>query len=67
MLVDRGASLWKAVAVSILTSIPQPIIAIPAFLFVQQFRLILPIGLGFAAGICGQLKQFCFSVARLSF
>jgi zinc transporter ZupT len=53
MLVDRGASLWKAAVVSILTSIPQPIIAIPAFLFVQQFRLILPIGLGFAAGIVG--------------
>ncbi|HSN81521.1 MAG TPA: hypothetical protein VLS88_02995 [Polyangiales bacterium] len=41
---------WKAAGWSIFTSLPQPLVALPAFLFVLAFEPLLPIGLGLAAG-----------------
>ncbi|HEX9737367.1 MAG TPA: ZIP family metal transporter, partial [Thermoanaerobaculia bacterium] len=35
---------------SFFSSIPQPLVAVPAFLFVDAFRPALPYGMGFAAG-----------------
>ena len=50
VLVPRGASVRAAAGWSVFSSLPQPLVGVPAFLFVEQFRGILPAGLGFAAG-----------------
>ena len=46
----NGASVWRCVYYSILTSLPQPIVAVPAFLLVSIFQPLLPASLGFAGG-----------------
>lgn len=50
VLVPRGARVRSAAWWSVFSSLPQPLIAPLAYLFVEQFRSVLPIGLGFAAG-----------------
>jgi zinc transporter, ZIP family len=50
VLVPRGASVRSAAWWSVFSSLPQPLIAPLAFLFVEQFKAVLPAGLGFAAG-----------------
>jgi zinc transporter ZupT len=50
VLVPRGTRVRTAAAWSVFSSLPQPLMAVPAFLFVESFTGFLPIGLGFAAG-----------------
>lgn len=46
----RGVPVWTCVGYAILTSLPQPIAAVPSYLLVSIFHPLLPLGLGFAAG-----------------
>lgn len=46
----RGTSVAACAGWSVFSSLPQPLMAVPAFLFVDSFRAVLPYGLGFAAG-----------------
>lgn len=50
VLRPQGASLLACAWWSIVSSLPQPLAAVPAFLFVTRFAWALPYGLGFAAG-----------------
>jgi zinc transporter ZupT len=50
VLVPRGSTVRSAAGWSIFSSLPQPLMAVPAYLFVESFSGVLPLGLGFAAG-----------------
>ncbi|KAG5405595.1 hypothetical protein IGI04_011714 [Brassica rapa subsp. trilocularis] len=50
VLASRGVSPQNAMLWSIITSLPQPIVAVPAFLCADEFSKFLPFCTGFAAG-----------------
>lgn len=50
VMVPKGVKPIKAMWWSIFSSLPQPLMAVPAFLFVDAFKTYLPFGLGLAAG-----------------
>lgn len=53
VLKSKHISNLRTVLWAIFTSLPQPIFAIPAYMFVERFAPLLPGGLGFAAGAMG--------------
>ena len=50
VLRPQGVGIGRCAGWSVLSSLPQPLMAVPAFLFVEAFAAALPWGLGFAAG-----------------
>jgi zinc transporter ZupT len=50
VLVARGTPPRKALEWTLLCALPQPLFAVPSFLFVESFRALLPASYGFAAG-----------------
>ncbi|MCH7875185.1 MAG: ZIP family metal transporter [Gemmatimonadetes bacterium] len=50
VLRPRGTSVLGCAGWSIFSSLPQPLMAVPAFLLVEAFSAVLPYGIGFAAG-----------------
>lgn len=50
VLRPGGVSVLRCAGWSVFSSLPQPLLAVPAFLFVEAFAPALPYGLGFAAG-----------------
>ena len=70
VIVPRGISVDRAAAWSVFSSLPQPLMALPAFLLVEWFGPVLPIGLGFAGGamawmVAVQLLPDAFRTAGL--
>ena len=49
-LIPYGVSVVRAAGWSVFSSLPQPLMAVPAFLAVSAFEPLLPAGLGFAGG-----------------
>ena len=49
-LVPNGTTVKQAAGWSIFSSLPQPLMAVPAYLGVEVFEPLLPAGLGFAGG-----------------
>jgi zinc transporter, ZIP family len=50
VLVPRGVGAARAALWGVFSSLPQPLLAVPAFESVETFLGLLPVGLGFAAG-----------------
>jgi zinc transporter ZupT len=50
VLIPRGVRPLTAAGWSVFSSLPQPLMAVPAYVFVELFEPLLPVGLGFAAG-----------------
>lgn len=50
VLLPRKVSKATAALWCVVTSLPQPIMAVPSFMFVHAFLPVLPVGLGFAGG-----------------
>jgi zinc transporter ZupT len=50
VLAARGASPWRLLLWTTATALPQALVAVPSFLFVEAFSALLPLAMGFAAG-----------------
>ena len=50
VLIPKGLGTLQTCLWCVFSSIPQPVMAVPAYIFIESFTPWLPIGLGFAAG-----------------
>eukprot|EP00483_Globobulimina_turgida_P013196 UN13220 len=50
LLMSQGMNVWTSSIFAVISNIPQPLIAIPSFIFLESFKSLLPIGYGVASG-----------------
>lgn len=50
VMIPRGMRVWTTALYCIFSSLPQPLMAVPSYMFVEAFEPFLPFGLGFAGG-----------------
>eukprot|EP01023_Acetabularia_acetabulum_P050114 TRINITY_DN538_c0_g3_i1.p1 TRINITY_DN538_c0_g3~~TRINITY_DN538_c0_g3_i1.p1 ORF type:complete len:455 (-),score=81.66 TRINITY_DN538_c0_g3_i1:253-1617(-) len=50
ILIGRGCNAKQALLWTLFTALPQPLVAVPAFVFVESFKACLPVAMGFAGG-----------------
>jgi zinc transporter ZupT len=50
VMIPRGMRVFTTALYCIFSSLPQPLMAVPSYLFVEAFQPVLPVGLGFAGG-----------------
>lgn len=50
VMIPRGMRVFTTALYCVFSSLPQPLMAVPSYLFVEWFRPVLPVGLGFAGG-----------------
>jgi len=60
LLMSKGMNVFEASIFSVICNIPQPLIAIPSYMFIDSFKELLPIGFSIASGamtyiVCSEL------------
>lgn len=58
VLLPKGVTKLRTGLWAVFTSLPQPVMALAAYLFIESFVPVLPVGLGFAAGAMGYVSLF---------
>jgi len=50
VMVNKGMSVWHSSLCAVLTNLPQPMVAIPAYIILKAYIGFLPLALGFSCG-----------------